>query len=68
MAHKINCTGCSAAVDHGRGGRVCANGFFQGNYPNHDRPACMRDELPARFINDDGSPRFYRPPAAGGDN
>lgn len=59
---------CSAA----RPGFVCANGFIQ-SPPCHGRgacyacgqpigkpPACMREELPERWLTEAGAPIFYR--------
>lgn len=55
-------------------GFTCSYGFVQkpicrgvfgcphcGRPSDADVPNCMRDELPAHYVNDDGSPRFYRP-------
>jgi hypothetical protein len=60
-----------------RDGFVCADGFVQkpicrghfgclhcGRPSAADVPNCMKDELPAHYVNDDGSPRFYRRTAA----
>jgi len=45
---EVTCDGCSGNTDCRS--RICAHGFPKGNYPNHDRPACMRDDFPELFM------------------
>lgn len=55
-------------VAYRNGEWVCANGFPQlpachsgvGSFGARRLPYCLHDELPEHWINDDGSPRFYR--------
>lgn len=55
------------------GNLVCRDGFIQklicsgrvgcwscGQVSDRETPNCLKEELPAHWINDDGSPRFYR--------
>lgn len=58
----------------GGAGVICADGFIQTSYcrlwqPCHackkyheSVPNCMREDLPAHWLNDDGSPRFRPAP------
>lgn len=53
--------------------RVCADGFFQlpachptpchgcGRLSERPLPYCLREDLPAHWLRDDGSPAFYPP-------
>jgi hypothetical protein len=56
-------------------GQVCRDGFIQkpfcsghgachvcGHVSERALPYCLRDELPAHFVKDDGTPAFYREP------
>lgn len=53
---------CSA---YRKNGGICANGFIQKHccwMPSETMlPYCQYEELPEHWLNDDGSPRFYRP-------
>lgn len=40
---------------HGQGGCIQC-----GNIATKSIPYCLRDEVPAHFVKDDGSPLFYR--------
>ena len=55
-----------------RDGNVCKDGFIQkpfcrghgacyacGETAGRNLPWCMAEDIPARFIKDDGSPAFY---------
>ena len=60
---QITCEDCQSHQN----GLVCKDGFVQGNYPHYRVPSCMREDLPAHLINDDGSPVFYRALATSGE-
>ena len=60
-------------IAYNRNKQVCKNGFVQkqacwkprpchscGTFTKASLPYCMREELPAHYVNDDGSPRFGR--------
>lgn len=38
----------------------CGESYLKSVYTK-DAPPCLLDELPERHINDDGSPKYYRP-------
>jgi len=59
-----------------RPGKLCANGWPMGypassactgrvcmscNRPNEILPACQDEDIDPRWLNDDGSPKHYRP-------
>lgn len=61
--------------DPARAGFVCADGFIQrpacngnigcmscGHVNEAYLPHCLNEDIPARWLNDDGSPKFYKPP------
>lgn len=63
-----------ACKSYRRGESICADGFFHkaicsghagcvmcGRISEQATPWCMRDELPAHWLNEDGSTRFYPP-------
>lgn len=65
-----------ACISYSREGNVCADGFIQkpfcrgyggchacGHVSDRSLPHCMNEDIPARWLKDDGSPRFYRPEA-----
>ena len=43
---------------------TCKDGFIQvaqcKGFEGSTIPYCLRDDLPVHFINEDGSPRFYK--------
>jgi hypothetical protein len=70
-------TQSTECIAYRRESGICANGFIQtfpcwgdtrcnqcGRPSEKLVPHCMKDELPERWLNDDGSPRFYVSPAA----
>lgn len=63
----------NACTAYNPNGSICMNGFIQkpicrgfgacfscGQWSERSTPYCMQDELPAHWVNDDGSPAFYR--------
>lgn len=50
---------------HIQGELTCKDGFVQryscwNQEMTKDIPFCLRDELPIHFINEDGTPRFFK--------
>ena len=67
---------CSAYRD---GQFTCANGFMQNigcrgatcwscGRPSKTVPWCLCEDIPARWLTDDGKPVFYRPARSEGGN
>lgn len=62
-----------ACQSYRRNGNVCADGFIQkpfcrgyggcddcGHISERSLPNCLTEDIPARWLKEDGSPLFYR--------